>query len=473
VTSPGDDSDTEKGIDQRYMLFFYAGHGSPTSWDTLGDNGHQTGMRLGNGGNGGHLRYYWQCSCDVFAHGPRVGTCAKAGTWDYACPGEFDGSTDSGNMRNVFERWGPALDGTDLRMACGASTAAYCHGSQVNKIWDNYNNLGYDVADAFIDGLDTDGVVPLCIARGTSFRSNPLRDTQFVTAANPAKVDNYYLQYVGQVTRLPFVEGMKLAPRVLPIWKADLPRPPGLLEDLTQPKSDDAQVLTGRSLETLNTRLGETKDALVGDSKATRVRFDPRSGALYIAGARKPDGEAVLSEKEYIDAARRIAGAYGLAERDTVEPVVKQMLIAEWPAGGRAAEGAQPSPKQKNIQVTLRRYVEVAGEKVPMIGEGGVLKVQLNNDGTLLNLAKVWRVMAEPIREAEVLPFDEAREQALRQTPKPGAYKVHAWRWGYREEAGNVRQDEFKVVYEFELVPVDLEQREALPPMLVEIPAQK
>src|SRR5262245_43694187 len=62
-STPGDDKDTTKGIDQ-LMLFFYAGHGSPQSWDTLGNSGHQTNMRLGNSDNGGYLRYYWQCSCD-------------------------------------------------------------------------------------------------------------------------------------------------------------------------------------------------------------------------------------------------------------------------------------------------------------------------------------------------------------------------------------------------------------------------
>lgn len=473
VTTVGDDKDTAKGIDQRYMLFFYAGHGSSTSWDTLGNSGHQTNMRLGNQGNGGHLRYYWQCSCDVFAHGPREGSCAKAGTWEYACPGEFDGSADSYDMRNVFDRWGPVLAGTSLRMACGASTAAYCHGSQVNKIWDDYNNLGYDVADSFIDGLDTDGVVPLCIARGSSFWNNPLSDERFVTAANGAAGDHYYLQYLGQRTRLPVIE-LKVPPKLLPIWRPDPPPWPEAFAELKLQKTGDPQVIEAGGLGAINTKLARSRDPIVTGSTATRLRFEPRSGALYLTGVRKRHLEKIqLADREYADAALRIAAAYGLIERDAVEPEVKQMMLATRPVDSRNRTTKPEPPIQKNVIVTLRRQMEIDGQKVPMIGEGGTLRIQLNNDGTLLRLAKVWRATTKPAREAEVLPFDQARDQALRQAPRPDAYKIQSWRWGYKEETGNVRQDEMKIVYQFDLVPTDPKQRDQLPPMQVEIPAQK
>ena len=147
-TTPGDDTNTNNGIETA-MLFFYAGHGEPTEWDTLGNEATQGNMSLGDFKEGGLSRYYWQCSCKVFAHGPKD---CPGSTWDYACPGDFDGSADSEDMRNVYERWGPVLE-PDVRMACGSSTPAYCHEWVTNKIWDNYNNHGFDVADAFIDGL--------------------------------------------------------------------------------------------------------------------------------------------------------------------------------------------------------------------------------------------------------------------------------------------------------------------------------
>jgi hypothetical protein len=105
ITTSGDDTNLTNGIDQA-MLFFYAGHGWPESWDTLGNSATQQYMSLGNCPGGGLLRYYWQCSCEVFAHGPK--NCPGE-TFDYSWPGNFDGSADSPNMRNVYERWGPVL----------------------------------------------------------------------------------------------------------------------------------------------------------------------------------------------------------------------------------------------------------------------------------------------------------------------------------------------------------------------------
>jgi len=120
LTAGGDDTNAGAGID-RAMLFFYAGHGGPLSWSTLGDSASQNFMNLGNIAQGGTLRYYWQCSCEVFAHGPKK-TCTGS-TMEYSCPQDFTGGADTENMRNVFLRWGPALS-RDLRMACGMSTSA-------------------------------------------------------------------------------------------------------------------------------------------------------------------------------------------------------------------------------------------------------------------------------------------------------------------------------------------------------------
>jgi len=467
VATPGDDKDSAKGIDQ-LMLLFYAGHGSPTSWNTLGDSGQQTKMRLGNASNNGYLRYYWQCSCDVFAHGPKDGTCGMAGTFEYACPKEFDGSADSSAMRNVYERWGPVIADSALRMACGASTAAYCHSSQVNKIWDDYNNLGYGVADSFIDGLSGGGVVPLCIARGNSYSDNPLNDATFTTAKNNAKGNTYFLQYL-YVINPPIWSEPAFPPKPWPIWKVDPPEPPALFRKIEMKKSGELQVAEGEALKELNAPLIESKDPIVRDSTATHVRIDSRSGAIYLIGHRKAGLEKVmLGEREYGEAAQRIVEAFGLTEDDVQSPVVQQMMIES-----RTADAIKGEQVQKNVIVTFRKRLYIGETPVEVLGEGGQIKVQLNNDGTLMNLAKVWRTTVGKIRDAEPVPLERAREQALRRTPKPDEYKVLRWHLGYREETGNVRQEEMKAIYVFELVPTDLQKRAELPPMLVEIPAQE
>lgn len=73
VTAVADDTDAFDGIDKT-MLFFYAGHGYPEGFSTLGSMASPYNMLLGNNegeANNGLLRYYWQCSCKVFAHGPK------------------------------------------------------------------------------------------------------------------------------------------------------------------------------------------------------------------------------------------------------------------------------------------------------------------------------------------------------------------------------------------------------------------
>ena len=192
LSATGDDDDATNGIDKA-MLFFYAGHGSPTSWSTLGNSATQDNVSLGDCPGTGYLRYYWQCSCQVFAHGP---SSCTGSTHAYTCPGDFDGSADSWSMRNVYERWGPALT-PDLRMAGGASSSAYCHENQMNRIWNNYNNNGFDVADSFIDGLAVSFVVPLCITLGGSdVTLTPLYDLTFTNQANTSGDSYYHIQYL-------------------------------------------------------------------------------------------------------------------------------------------------------------------------------------------------------------------------------------------------------------------------------------
>jgi len=50
-TAGGEDNDASNGID-RAMLFFYAGHGNPTSYSTLNSSNGLTNMLLGNCGTG-------------------------------------------------------------------------------------------------------------------------------------------------------------------------------------------------------------------------------------------------------------------------------------------------------------------------------------------------------------------------------------------------------------------------------------
>jgi len=453
LQADGADTDRTSGIETA-MLFFYAGHGNPVLWNTLGDNAEQKYMLLGNYRDGGLLRYYWQCSCEVFAHGPAI--CKSDPTkWEYGCPEEFDGSDDSPDMRNVYQRWGPALT-PDLRMACGASTEAFCHEDQANRIWDDYNNKSYDVADSFIDGLHggwATAVVPLCITRGGSdVTKTPLYDTIFTNLPNTSGTSHYHIQYIDTFATTPSSSAVSAAPPVvLPVVKV---KPLALPVPLREMK-----------FETKGQSLFSTHE--VGE-RGPRVRIERSSGALYVRGERKQAVEAAaLDERDYIDRAQRFVEEQGWMEKGLAKPVGVRFMIESIPVDGNQDEAQR---LQKNVIVTFNRRIDVDGAPVEVLGGSGVA-VQMNNDGSVLNASKVWREVVDVKQSLKVKKYEEAYAEALNQLDNPQAYTLRHWRWGYKEAAGNVEQSELRVVYRFKFAPVDGDTMR-YPPRLIEIPGQ-
>jgi len=449
VVATGEDTDATSGIDTP-MLFFYAGHGEATDFSTLGNDAFVTNMRIGNcsgSGNRGALRYYWQCSCEVFAHGPRA--CPSG--YDYSCPGDFDGSPDSDAKRNVYERWGPRLDAT-LRMACGSSTLAYCWDTETNKIWDDYNNKGYDVADSFIDGLHRySWNTPLCITTGGLFTSTtPLFDTAFTNAPNPSGT-YYHIQYLSDfASTAPSI--VVPIPEWLPIYEL-IPLP---LPDPYRKFQFEEQGEWMRSREEVKGR-------------GSVVRVNRNSGALYLTGERRFDEKAApLKEEEYVRAAERIIREQGWAEDLTARPGGYRTLIQTAPREGKPADART---SQKNVVVTVKRELSLDGTRVPVLGEGGVMSFQLNSDGSVYNASKVWRPVKGVLRKTRSKSYDQAYREALARVEEKEAYKLSDWTWGYEEAAGNVKQTELAAMYVFNFLPVDPKRARNFPPMVVKISA--
>lgn len=464
LATPGDDTDGTSGIETA-MLFFHAGHGFPPPlWDTLGNKATQANMSLGDCPGGGRLRYYWQCSCTSFAHGPRCcpgmnchasHPCTGGYDWWYQCPGEFDGSADSADMRNVYERWGPVLN-RDFRMACGSSTCAYCHESQMNRIWDSYNNLGYDVADSFINGLSGSSVVvPLCITMGgANVAATPLYDATFTNQANTSGTSHYHIQYLSHFASTPIEPPLvPVIPRLLPIYEIRLLPLPEPLLDVKLEAKDDFMV---------------SSDEI--DERGPRVRVNKSSGAVYISGERKSAGEGpLLEEEEYINHALRFIQEQGWAEKDFAEPTGVRFMIETAPVKGIQEERQQI---QKNVIVTFQRQIDVDGVRVNVLGEGGAMAVQMNNDGSVLNASKVWRKVVDVRQQARVKRYEEAYEEALGQMKDPQMYKIDRWTWGYKEAAGDAEQSELRIVFQFWFVPADGDTLPEHPPQMIEVPGQ-
>ena len=459
----GNDTDATSGIDTA-MLFVYAGHGyPPSSWDTLGNSANVSNVSIGDDPGWGLLRYYWQCSCTVFAHGPNccagdtchaTHPCPKSGEdWWYQCPGQFTGVSDSLKTPNVYERWGVAIN-PNLRMACGSSTCAYCHESEVNRIWNNYNNLGYDVADSFINGLAVGNVVPLCISMGGwSINNNPLvTDWTFTNQPNKSGTQYFYIQYLSNFASNKPPIMLPRIPELMPKRILVIPRP------IPRPWVDERYRVEEGWMVTPNEV----------DERGPRVRINQLTGAMYIAGPAEPLEEfAPMSEEVYIDLAWRHVSELGWSEELVSEPLGSKMMIA----GVSVENPDRQQLVQKNVIVSFKRIVDVEGTQAPVLGEGGVIEIQMNNSGSLLNASKVWREIVGFEMWEPVKTYEQAADEALEQVEHWWGYGVADWAFGYVEAAGNEAQGEMQLVYRFWLAPNERGEVRDLPPVMVEIPA--
>jgi hypothetical protein len=359
-------------------------------------------------------------------------------------------------MRNLYERWGTVLN-PDMRMACGSSTCAYCHESQMNAIWNRYNNgTVAHVADAFIGGLQVGVVVPLCITMGGSnVTATPLYDTAFTNQPNTSGSTHYHIQYLSHFASTPRVLQLREIeiPRLLPILKV-IPLPlPERLRDMEFKREGDFQISADE----------------VAD-RGPQVRVNELSGAVYVLGELKLDvEEPALEEKEYIERALHYIDEQGWTEESYSEPLGARFMITMVPVEG---EKNEPQEFQKNVIVTFKRQIDVEGVPVHVLGEGGVMTVQMNNDGSVLNASKVWRSVVSTEQQVPIKTYEEAYEEALGQLENPRAYDLDRWIWGYKEAAGNVEQTELQIVFQFWFVPTDPDTPVEYPPQMIEIPGQ-
>jgi hypothetical protein len=337
-------------------------------------------------------------------------------------------------------------------MACGSSTLAYCWETETNKVWDNYNNKGYDVADSFIEGLRRyDWNTPLCITTGGLFVSGtPLFDGTFTNTPNPSGA-YFHIQYLSNfATTAPTFE--IVIPELIPIYELiPLPLPDPFRKYKFQEKGDWMY----------------STDEVKGRGPAVKVNRN--SGAVYLFGELRFDEKAKpLEEKEYIRLAERFIEDQGLTEKEISKPAGVRMVIQRVPKEGKRSDLQK---FQKNVIVTFKKQITLNGNTVPFVGEGGMISVQLNNDGTLFNTSKVWRQIKGVLRTTKAKKYEQAYKEAIAKIKEREAYKLADWTWGYEEDAGNVKQTEMKAVYIFNFMPVDPKMAKDYPPRIVKISA--
>ncbi|OPY04093.1 MAG: hypothetical protein A4E67_02530 [Syntrophaceae bacterium PtaB.Bin038] len=451
VDPAGRDTDRYSGVDTAH-LFFSATCGTPETWLAM-PNGRDPvkcaqsasethavdpfRMILGNGtGIGDGMRYFWQCASNVLAHGPRQ---CPAPAPEFGCPEGFDGTQDTVLARNAYERWGFIL-GPGLRMVCGFSTAAFCHPDDARRVWELYDRAsnGYGVADAFIEGFrrGREGTVPLCITRGgADVERTALFDEEFVLSPGPFVTSHYHAQYPAafrstRPAERPDESGL---PQWAPIYSLrPMPLPPAL-------KPLSYETLGGSLL---------SRDLEGATGLVVRVR--PESGAVHLIGrTRFERADRPLREDEYLERADRFLREMGLAEPDG-KPEGIRMVLESVPVVNRTYEVAR---SQKGVILLFRRQIDLDGRSVPVLGDGGLIRVVLNNDGSVARAAKTWREIAGVRKIARVKPFDTAYREAQRQLADPGRYRLDGWAWGYREHGEGEQQADLKVVQVFYFAP--------------------
>jgi len=447
----GRDTDPYNGVETAH-LFFSATCGTPETWLAM-PNGRDPvkcsqsasethavdpqKMLLGNGaGTGDGMRYFWQCASNVLAHGPRQ---CPAPAPEFGCPDGFDGTQDTVISKNAYERWGTIL-GPGLRMVCGFSTAAFCHPDDARRVWQLYDRAsnGYEVADAFIEGFrhGREGTVPLCITRGgADVERTALFDEGFVLSPNPFVTSHYHAQYPVAFRSARPAESAAEAgvPQWAPIYSLrPMPLPPAF-KALSYETRDGA--LLSMDLE------GATGLA---------VRVHPKSGAVHLIGRRQFNrDDRPLREDEYLDRAGRFLRAMGLAEA-AGHPEGIRMMLESVPVVNRTYDVDR---RQKSVILHFRRQVDLDGKSAPVLGDGGLIRVVMNNDGSIAQAAKTWREIAGVRKIARVKPFDTAYREAEQLLARPEKYRLDGWRWGYKEYGDREEQADLRVVHVFYFAP--------------------
>jgi len=473
----GNDKDRYNGVDTA-TLFFSATHGTPETWLAM-PNGRDPGkcpqsasethvvepgkMRLGNSQGTGDgqgiddgLRYFWQCASNVFAHGPRQ---CPGGAPDFGCPESSDVTQDTVLTRNVYERWGGIL-APGLRMACGFSTAAFCHPDDARRVWDLYDRSsnGFTAADAFIEGFRRghEGTLPLCLTLGgASVERTPLFDVRLFTSPNPSGTSHYHAQYPVpfRSTHQPGRPAETGSPLWAPIFGLKPMPLPATLKKLAFERQDG--MLVSSDLE---------------NATGLSVRVRPASGALYLNGEIKFDPDVrTLKEDQYLDRAARFMRDWGMTEA-AAKPEGVRMMLETVPVSNRTFEAIR---RQKSVFITFRRQVELDGKSIPVLGDGGLIRLQMNNDGSVARAAKVWREITGVRKIARIRPYETTYGEALQQLANPASYKLDGWTWGYKEFEGSAEQADLRIVHIFTFTPKGQESALQVAPVKVEIVAQQ
>jgi len=445
----GKDMDPTDGID-RAPVFFFAGHGDPTKWKT--DNGEVSPdcMHIGDSESGGSLRYYWQCSCEVFAHGPKQN---KGSFLDYPHPWEFNAEyvqRDTEDQRNIFRRWSPVL-GDNFRLACGSSTALTCGSEEIDRIFVN-KNASLDVATSFIEGVYAGpGSAPLCIAggRGTDGLPDPdrsgLADRVFSGMPRVKKEPQvfFYIEY-------PRPFGANEIESVHKFIKLPVYSLSGDVSGVSYQFESDSSFRN--LLEKWRAR------------KRSVLVYQNRRIVMSSLRVRCPEDPKCMSDGWYLEKAKKFLVRRGWTEPDLSVPEGFRLLIDSLPA-----HGADIVRFQRGTVVRFRRAVRVRSYRREFLEKGldGNIVIVMNNEGSVTSAWKSWTPLEEVKRNVifSAADFAALRDLALEKLGKDGGgYQISNFDLIYKR-----KQEELIPVAVLQAIPREQGTLIRFPPKLVEV----
>jgi hypothetical protein len=145
------------------------------------------------------------------------------------------------------------------------------------------------------------------------------------------------------------------------------------------------------------------------------------------------------------------------------------MMLETVPVSNRTFEVIR---RQKSVFIAFRRQVELDGKSIPVLGDGGLIRLQMNNDGSIARAAKIWREITGVRKIARIKPYEATYAEALQQIANPASYRLDGWTWGYKEFEGSAEQADLRIVHIFYFTPKGQDSALLVAPVNVEIAAQ-
>jgi hypothetical protein len=457
-----DELDAENGVDSAPVFFFF-GHGMPDSWTAGTNDARQTCMRVGEPPRG-MLRYYFQCSCQVFAHGPLH---TERHYDEYPAPWDFTKgpNRDLYKRRSVYRRWGPVL-GPSTRLACGLSSVMPCGDSQVRKTM--LDKEGFlDVADAFLEGIEAaPGDQPICLTKVT--RDHPLNPDpthsalydRALTMAPRERAEGKYGFYFIEYLRSTDKEHRR------PL----LPAHTSLFALETFSEETDYTLIHASLIDTLRNALrGFVERAASWRLRRPRVYNDASVRLTPILGDCPPEASKCGRDDYYSAKALSFVKTMGWLEPDLdPAPEVLRVVIDAYPLNNYVDE-LPVTRFQKGVIVRFRRMLPGVDADQGWSDPSGAIVIEMNRKGRVAKAWKRWRSVTKTIATFNITDLDAYRLDATAQLhEKADGYLVA----GPPELVYEERGEELVPHLRFVAVPKRAELFAKYPPLRLDVAAR-